>query len=167
VPLRYTSGTMTRDVWLLVLGAFLGFAGGVTANFIQWFWNRHIAKKNAIVLVCHLLDDFDRVAARIAETYDKSKTLWNDLLNQLSTDLTLFDRNQEFMIVQKSLASQADVWDWFSRLRVTTTMSQGANRLIQDGQNVDFAQEQIKKLVSDYKDLRISGKVIRGRLKKS
>ena len=156
---------MTRDVWLIVLGAVLGFAGGVTANFIQWAWSRRVARKNAIIFVCHLLDDFERVAARIAETYEKSGTLWNDLLNQLSNELTLFDRNQEFMIVQKALSSQVDVWDWFSRLRTTTTMSHGANRMISEGRSVEWAQEQIKKLVGDYKDLRASAKAIRARLK--
>lgn len=114
---------MTRDLWLVVLGAGLAFGGGLLAFFIQWWWNRRIQRKAVHDFLRELLRAFDRVSPRIVEAFEKSGVLWNDLLNHVASDLVLYERNREHTIVIKDLTLRAEVWDWFSKLRTVIHMS--------------------------------------------
>lgn len=85
---------MTRDLWLVILGAILVFGGGLLGFFIQWWWNRKIQRKIVLEFLQELLRAFDRVAPRIVETCEKSGVLWNDLLNQVSSDLAVYSATE-------------------------------------------------------------------------
>lgn len=145
---------MTRDLWLVVLGAVLAFGGGLLAFFIQWWWNRRIQRKVVCEFLQELFRAFDRVAPRIVETYEKSGILWNDLLNQVSNDLNLYERNREHAIVIKDLTLRAQTWDWFSKLRTVINMSLGLNALLATRLGDQWATDEIKKQIERIKDLR-------------
>ncbi len=155
---------MTRDVWLLVLGSVLGFGGGLLAFFIQWWWNRGIQRKAVHDFLRELLRAFDRVAPRIEETYQKSGVLWNDLLNQVSNDLALYERNREHAIVIKDLTLRAELWDWFSKLRTVIHMSLGLNAMLSTRPGDQWATEEIKKQVDRLKELKVEAQRLLERL---
>lgn len=155
---------MTRDLWLVVFGAGLAFSGGLLAFFIQWWWNRKIQRKVVHDFLRELLRAFDRVAPRIVETYQKSGILWNDLLNQVSNDLALYERNREYAIVIKDLTIRAELWDWFSKLRTVIHMSLGLNAMLITRPGDPWATGEVKKQVDQIKELKVEAQRLLERL---
>lgn len=155
---------MTRDVWLLLLGSVLGFGGGLVAFFIQWWWNRSIQRQVVLDFLQELLRAFDRASPRIVETYEKSGVLWNDLLNQVASDLTLYERNREYSIVLRDLSLRAAIWDWFSQLRTVVNYSLGLNSLLFKEPNNQWAKEEVKKQVDRIRELRTEAQRLLERL---
>jgi hypothetical protein len=51
---------MTRDLWLVILGAVLAFGGGLLGFFIQWWWNRNIQRKVVLEFLQELLRAYPR-----------------------------------------------------------------------------------------------------------
>lgn len=138
----------------MILGAVLAFGGGLLGFFIQWWWNRNIQRKVVLEFLQELLRAYDRVAPRIVETYEKSGVLWNDLLNQVSNDLALYERNCEHSILLPDLSIRAAVWDWFSSLRTVVNMSLGLNSMLLTNPGNQWAKEEVKKQVERIKELR-------------
>ena len=151
---------MTRDVWLITLGAILAFGGGLVAFFIQWWWNRTKQRETFHRLLSEILLAFKRICPRLIEMYDKSGILWNDLLGQISSDLALYERNREHSVILKDPKFRAEVWDWFSKLRTAITMCTALNnainlpQVVNDPVLMNWTKDQLKKQVEHIKDLK-------------
>lgn len=135
----------SHDFWLLVLGAFLSFAGGLIAFFVQSYWNKKQQERIVLEFLSELLRAFDRIAPRIVETFEKSGTLWNDLLNQVNNDLMVYERNKEHAVIINDKALRAEVWDWFSKLRTDINYSLGLNNMIAANPNNAWARDEVRK----------------------
>jgi ABC-type multidrug transport system fused ATPase/permease subunit len=145
---------MTRDLWLVVLGAVLAFGGGLLGFFIQWWWNRRIQRKVVVDFLQELFRAFDRLAPRVVEAYEKSGVLWNDLLNQVANDLVMYERNREHSIILSDRSLRGDVWEWFSKARTVVHMSLGLNAMLNAAPGHQWATNEVKKQVEKIKELR-------------
>lgn len=156
---------MTRDLWLLILGSILGFGGGLAAFFIQWWWNERSRQKVLMDFLKEIFRAFERVSPRIIETYEKSGVLWNDLLNQVASDLALYERNKEHSIVLKDISLRAEIWDYFSQLRTVVNVSLGLNAILNRDPENPWAKEDVKKQVERIKELKTEAHRLMGKLK--
>ena len=90
----------------------------------------------------------------------KSGILWNDLLGQISSDLTLYERNREHSVILKDPKFRAEVWDWFSKLRTSITRctalnaALGQSQVVNNPASMTWTKDQLKKQVEQIKDLK-------------
>lgn len=151
------------QIGLVVLGSILAFSGGLVAFFIQWWWNQCKQRTIVITFIKEILRDYDRICPRIIETFEKSGTLWNDLLHQVADSLSLYERNKEHTIALKDGALRAEVWDWFSKTRTIVNNFYALNSMISNLNNpqlAEWARNEIKQKVPQLGELRKEAKTL-------
>ena len=156
---------MTRDLWLVVLGSALAFIGGIAAFFIQTWWTLRTRRKLIVEFLLDLLGAYERLAPRIAETHEKSGTLWNDLINLAVSDHTLYSRNQENLVLLRDDTLRVEVREWFSKLGTVLSASLALNNIIQtQPDHQEWAREEIRKQVDQLKALKSEAQTLRSKL---
>jgi len=105
------------SLWLVVLGAFLALLGGIVTNVVQQRREDKRVRKNVVTLIRLLLQDYMEVSTRILENYSAAGSFSLELLGEASAIVLLYDRNQEWVMLQSGLTDSTAIYKWFSRAR--------------------------------------------------
>lgn len=153
------------NIFLIILGSILAFAGGVAGFFIQWWWTRRNQKRIVYELLKELLKVFIRTSLKIAETYEMSGILWSDLLNQVINDLAIYERNKEYTILIENKL-RAIIWDFFSSIRTVINMCLGLNNILLHQPNNQWALNEVKTQIGKIKELANEAKMLLTKIEK-
>jgi len=145
---------MNRDIWMILLGSLLAFSGGLASFFIQTWWHRKLIKNNTLNLLKWMIGSISSVISRIEETYEKTNLLWNDLLYQISLDLTIFEQNREISLISVNPSIRQQVYDWCMKTRTNTSLSLGLNQMLLSNPQNDWVKNDIPQKIQLFKELK-------------
>lgn len=145
---------------LIILGAVLATVGGLIAYFVQWAWVRKQHRMATHELVKDLLSSFTKLVPRIDEVHNLSGVLPAQLLWRIASDVAVYERQQEHLILVKDLKLREALRECFANIRATVAMCLGLvnwadpNQAQVDPQLHHWAKSEAPKQVARLKELR-------------